>query len=64
MVISPVCCKPTSEMKVQLTHLLFQVWTRFVRFIAEDGRELCGQPEDDNLDGIPALHGISVYQDF
>ena len=27
------------------------VWHRFVRFIAEDGLQYCGQPENDDLDG-------------
>jgi hypothetical protein len=36
-------------------------WTRFVRFISEDGRELCGEPVDSNIDG---MHHISFLRPY
>jgi hypothetical protein len=29
-----------------------QAWSRLVRFIANDDREYCGQPEDPEIDGL------------
>ncbi|THY59785.1 hypothetical protein D6C97_03953 [Aureobasidium pullulans] len=37
------------------------VWHRFVRFIAEDGLQYCGQPENDDLDvGLAMLNKVPV----
>ncbi|THY63575.1 hypothetical protein D6C98_01078 [Aureobasidium pullulans] len=33
------------------------VWHRFVRFIAEDGLQYCGQPENDDLD-VPVMVNV------
>ncbi|KAJ3549838.1 hypothetical protein NM208_g279 [Fusarium decemcellulare] len=36
-------------------------WTRFVRFISKDGRELCGEPIDQNVDvGLAVATGQPV----
>ncbi|KAI5250559.1 hypothetical protein E4T42_04974 [Aureobasidium subglaciale] len=34
------------------------VWHRFVRFIADDGLEYCGQPENEDLDGERLKEGF------
>ncbi|OAA81938.1 Fumarylacetoacetase, protein [Akanthomyces lecanii RCEF 1005] len=37
------------------------VWSRLVRFISDDGRELCGEPEDGNVDvGLALAAGETV----
>lgn len=62
VIILSVLYIPFAEMKTEhVSHLadqsgngltqVEQPWSRFVRFIAEDGRELCGEPIDENLDG-------------
>ena len=28
-----------------------KIWNRFVRFVDTQNRELCGQPEDNDIDG-------------
>lgn len=28
-----------------------KIWNRFVRFVDTQDRELCGQPEDNDIDG-------------
>jgi len=38
---------------------LEQNWNRFVRFIDTQDRELCGQPEDPNIDGEAAKMTLS-----
>ncbi|THY29612.1 hypothetical protein D6D01_03490 [Aureobasidium pullulans] len=41
------------------------VWHRFVRFIAEDGLQYCGQPENDDLDvGLAMLNKVPVMVDI
>jgi len=38
------------------------VWHRFVRFIADDGIEYCGQPESEDVDGEESLcHVLGAY---
>ncbi|KAJ6780376.1 hypothetical protein PWT90_03584 [Aphanocladium album] len=37
-------------------------WNRFVRFISDDGRELCGEPDDANVDVGLALAGGQIVQ--
>jgi hypothetical protein len=32
------------------------VWHRFVRFVADDGLEYCGQPDSEDVDGEYILY--------
>ncbi|KAI5244430.1 hypothetical protein E4T43_03736 [Aureobasidium subglaciale] len=47
--------------KTPASNLGGPVWHRFVRFIADDGLEYCGQPENEDLDvGLAMLDNIPV----
>lgn len=38
------------------------MWDRFVRFIARDGRQLCGEPVDTTIDGGLCGNGNKLVQ--
>jgi hypothetical protein len=37
--------------KTPLADIEGPVWHRFVRFVADDGLEYCGQPDSEDMDG-------------
>lgn len=44
--------------KTPLADIEGPVWHRFVRFIADDGIEYCGQPESEDVDGEESLRHV------
>ena len=47
----PVCS--LSPQSAAIAYLSCQAWTRFVRFLSEDGKEYGGEPEDASIDSKP-----------
>ncbi|KAI4850316.1 hypothetical protein E4T44_02818 [Aureobasidium sp. EXF-8845] len=51
--------------KTPLADIEGPVWHRFVRFIADDGLEYCGQPDSEEVDiGLAMLNGEPVTVDI
>ncbi|KAI4850148.1 hypothetical protein E4T44_02917 [Aureobasidium sp. EXF-8845] len=51
--------------KTPLADIEGPVWHRFVRFIADDGLEYCGQPDSEDVDiGLAMLNGEPVTVDI